>query len=122
ATDARGGADARNRASARRVSVIVKPVAVPEAVSETAGGARQRLRAWLWPENGAINPIPALDGLRALAVVLVLLFHSWSDIPDGGGLIIAPDNPNPLSFGRTGVQLFFVLSGFLLFLPYARWL
>ncbi len=28
----------------------------------------------------------------------------------------------PINYGRTGVHLFFVLSGFLLFLPYARWL
>jgi peptidoglycan/LPS O-acetylase OafA/YrhL len=60
-----------------------------------------------------------LDGLRALAVLLVLLFHSWFERP---GYILDGQSPQdyPLFYGRTGVQLFFVLSGFLLFLPYAR--
>ncbi|HEX6816826.1 MAG TPA: acyltransferase [Ktedonobacterales bacterium] len=102
--------------------MAVKPVAVGKAEVASPREVKGGLWGWLWPENGAISPIPALDGLRALAVVLVLLFHAWSDIPDGGGLFISADNPNPLNYGRTGVQLFFVLSGFLLFLPYAHWL
>ena len=47
----------------------------------------------------ALGRIPALDGIRALAIVLVLVFHggfSWA----GGGFF--------------GVDVFFVLSGFLI--------
>jgi peptidoglycan/LPS O-acetylase OafA/YrhL len=99
----------------------------PTTVAQRAPGSvaaprRRSLWALFWPESGAISPIPALDGLRAMAVILVILFHSWSDIPDGGNFVISAENPNPLNSARTGVQLFFVLSGFLLFLPYARWL
>ncbi|HEX8301917.1 acyltransferase family protein [Sphingomonas sp.] len=41
--------------------------------------------------------IPAIDGLRAVAVVAVILFHLW---------------PNLLPGGFTGVDIFFVISGF----------
>ena len=87
--------------------------------------ARVAWERWIrdrwWPESGALSPIPALDGLRALAVVLVLLFHSWNDLP---GFIQPGQDPYqfPINYGRTGVDLFFVLSGFLLFMPYARWI
>ena len=80
-------------------------------------------RRWarFWPESGAINAIPALDGMRALAVLLVMLFHSWSFVP-GSNASGANAGSSPLFYGKTGVQLFFVLSGFLLFLPYAQWI
>jgi len=45
------------------------------------------------------NYLPRLDGLRAVAIVLVLLDHFYA-----GGL----------SLGRDGVTLFFVISGFLI--------
>jgi peptidoglycan/LPS O-acetylase OafA/YrhL len=79
------------------------------------------VRSRLWPESGAMSPIPALDGLRALAILLVLVFHAWYNIP---GYISAGRQASnyPIYYGRTGVHLFFVLSGFLLFLPYARWI
>ena len=75
----------------------------------------------LWPESGAVSQIPALDGLRAVAALLVLLFHAWSAVPN---YVPSGQNPAayPLWYGKTGVNLFFVLSGFLLFLPYAQWL
>jgi|GEM_PF-3947593 len=82
---------------------------------------RGSLRAWLWPESGAVNPIPALDGLRAVAALMVILSHAWTFVP---GTVQPGHNPldYPLYYTRSGVQLFYVLSGFLLFLPYAQWL
>lgn len=66
------------------------------------------------------NTIAALDGVRAIAALLVVSLH----INEIAG-IPWDVNQNPIAtafafFGRTGVVLFFVLSGFLLFQPYAR--
>lgn len=66
----------------------------------------------------------AVDGLRGLAIALVLLFHFWQQtwsslhvgLP-GTGLAL---NFNVLAeTGFIGVQLFFVLSGFCIAWPYA---
>lgn len=48
--------------------------------------------------------IPALDGLRGLAIILILVFHFF---------IAGPLQPL-IYFGQSGVELFFVLSGFLI--------
>lgn len=61
-----------------------------------------------------------LDGLRGMAILLVLWCHMDGFLVDGHGLT-EPSFLHLLArFGFTGVYLFFVLSGFLLFLPYAR--
>ena len=55
--------------------------------------------------------IPALDGLRGIAIILVMLHHFTYYRPTSGidGLI-----GDVLFFGWAGVDLFFVLSGFLI--------
>ena len=49
--------------------------------------------------NHSLKYNPALDGLRGIAISLVLLFHIW---------------PEYFSFGYVGVDIFFVLSGYLI--------
>ncbi len=66
------------------------------------------------------HTIAALDGVRAIAALLVVSLH----INEIAG-VPWDVNQNPIAtafafFGRTGVVLFFVLSGFLLFMPYAK--
>lgn len=60
--------------------------------------------------------IPALSGYRALAALSVFVFHLVSvDPPDGlAGRVTVP-------LGNAAVCLFFVLSGFLIYRPFARW-
>jgi peptidoglycan/LPS O-acetylase OafA/YrhL len=48
----------------------------------------------------ALRHVPSLDGVRGIAVLLVLAFHAWPS--------------QWTAFGWMGVDLFFVLSGFLI--------
>ncbi|MFZ3154708.1 acyltransferase family protein [Pseudomonas sp.] len=62
--------------------------------------------------------ISSLDGLRGLAILLVLFYHSWTilsgqKIMEGDVFILAL-----LFAGNTGVTLFFLLSGFLVTRPF----
>lgn len=56
--------------------------------------------------------IPALDGLRGVAVLMVFVFHFCQAYPDGGWFAATVGRVAPL--GQSGVDLFFVLSGFLI--------
>lgn len=81
---------------------------------EAPGGPKKAI-----PEKNT-KTIAVLDGVRAIAALLVVSVH----ISEIAG-VPWDVNQNPLAtalafMGRTGVVLFFVLSGFLLFLPYAR--
>src|SRR5438045_1313841 len=64
------------------------------------------------------SSIAVLDGVRAVAVMLVLTYHI--NRVSGDNLWSMTDYPLASSVstaGSSGVLLFFVLSGFLLFLP-----
>lgn len=71
--------------------------------------------------NGVRDYFPALTGLRGIAAGWVMLLHLW--------LLAGAPRVAPLGFDLTllfaggflGVDLFFVLSGFLLGLPFLAW-
>jgi peptidoglycan/LPS O-acetylase OafA/YrhL len=58
----------------------------------------------------ADSRVPELDGLRGLAILLVLFFHVGILKPTPSGALLDP----VITFGWSGVDLFFVLSGFLI--------
>ena len=74
-------------------------MATVELVREHAEVAE---RAWALPAQ-----IPELDGIRGLAILLVLACHSTMWLPASGFRDICEQ-------GKVGVDLFFVLSGFLI--------
>lgn len=69
--------------------------------------------------------LPVLTGMRGWAALWVLLYHAWGQagMPPirlavlGFNVELTPF----LRMGGTGVMVFFVLSGFLLSLPFAEW-
>ena len=69
--------------------------------------------------------IPEIDGLRFVAIMSVLLFHLYGELQDRSGRVI-PVEPRyeglfrPVLNGNCGVSLFFIISGFVLALPFAR--
>ena len=76
----------------------------------------------------AVRPVPRLhfiDGLRGLAMLMVLLFHGWVynnywHLFVSLGHHHSVNLANVLSFGYTGVHLFLVLSGFCLYWPFVK--
>lgn len=74
--------------------------------------------------NPAAHSMPALTGLRGLAAVWVLVYHAWVYATPRALVVDLFGEPFRLhvlfSLGWAGVHVLFVLSGFLLTLPYAR--
>ncbi|MGH2966840.1 MAG: acyltransferase family protein [Solirubrobacterales bacterium] len=62
----------------------------------------------------------ALDGLRGLAALSVLTFHVWDYARPVPHVVFGSPADYALNEGRLGLILFFVLSGFLLYGPWAR--
>jgi peptidoglycan/LPS O-acetylase OafA/YrhL len=82
------------------------------------------------PETAATlssRPMPRLhfiDGLRGLAMLMVLLYHCWLfggqwhvSLPFGAHSV---NLASVLGFGHVGVNLFLVLSGFCLYWPFVK--
>ena len=72
----------------------------------------------------AVPRLHFVDGLRGLAMLMVLLYHCWLfsgqwhlTVPLGRGCINLAE---VLSFGHVGVNLFLVLSGFCLYWPFTK--
>lgn len=103
------------------------PVSIEEAAPER--GRREPWRTLINPNFSAVvSPpnsrarIPALDGLRGIAVGTIVLFHYLAS--EHGWALLAGEVPgiwrvtDPLSritaFGWMGVDIFFALSGFLI--------
>ena len=56
--------------------------------------------------------VPSLDGVRAIAALMVMFFHFFQNLTPNNTVVSFLKTLS--SFGQTGVSLFFVLSGFLI--------
>jgi peptidoglycan/LPS O-acetylase OafA/YrhL len=84
----------------------------PETKSDPASAKVVPNPAWVWKGR-----IPSLDGLRAIAITLVLTSH----IASTRNFPVASSSLGFLTkWGGTGVDLFFVISGFLITLLLIR--
>src|SRR5579872_4287952 len=74
--------------------------------------------------GGKQNTIAVLDGVRAIAFLIVMVFHinriTGDNLWDRMANPLASLATSISTAGGTGVTLFFVLSGFLLFMPFAK--
>lgn len=75
-------------------------------------------------EGPKIRSIPEIDGLRAIAIIQVVFFHIYIYIKYKTGYANNIDENNILVLfaknGHQGVELFFVISGFIIALPYIK--
>ena len=72
----------------------------------------------------ATSYLPELEGMRGIAMLLVLVFHTDGLLrflkPAAGAELVSPVVALVLNGGDLGVGMFFVLSGFLLTLPFVQ--
>jgi peptidoglycan/LPS O-acetylase OafA/YrhL len=64
--------------------------------------------------SGSAKRIPELDGLRGIAIFLVILCHYIGGAPAGPRHSLAARIAGVMGLGSIGVDLFFILSGFLI--------
>ncbi|HEU0002955.1 MAG TPA: acyltransferase [Ktedonobacteraceae bacterium] len=99
---------------------------VEQPVDEKRHGTRRvgQWIAWMLEDRqvgGKQNNIAVLDGVRAVAFLMVMVFHINRMTGDNLWDRMSNQLASSVSTaGGTGVTLFFVLSGFLLFMPFAK--
>lgn len=90
----------------------------------THGNAQGFKRVSVTPGGSAAIRVGGIEGLRGIAAILVITVHVWTNMgTDGTGLGPGMDDDRVAwFFGNIDivVDLFFVLSGLLLWLPFAR--
>lgn len=64
--------------------------------------------------------LATIDLLRGVAILLVIHHHIWGGFTPASWLVDRPPYLAVLANGAYGVNLFFLLSGFVLFLPYVQ--
>lgn len=67
-----------------------------------------------WYQSSEKGLLPGVGAFRGLAAFLIFLFHYWTFFGGEGALFVA------FKAGHLGLDIFFVLSGLLLFLSLAR--
>lgn len=70
--------------------------------------------------NGKFNRISHLDGMRGIAILLVVFFHAYARWPDYLGFVTETKDIFIFKYGYLGVQLFFMISGFVIFMSLDR--
>jgi peptidoglycan/LPS O-acetylase OafA/YrhL len=67
--------------------------------------------------GGASRRLPGIEAGRGIAAVLVILYHAVQHLDQA---IPMPALKTALQFGHSGVDFFFVISGFIIFFVHAR--
>lgn len=66
------------------------------------------------PDSSINNRIRYLDGLRGLAIMMVIMFHAYARFPELVPYHYEFSNFPPFEYGYLGVELFFLISGYVI--------